>query len=74
MVTKRKLVRQALHRDPDNPYPVEPVDPVEREIACMICFCVYSGRCACDKRKDMPVCSSMVSAARLAIQIARRDA
>ena len=73
MPSKRQLTRQALHRDPDNPYPVDAIDPMAREIACMICFCVYGRRCPCEKRSDMPVCSSMASAACLAIQMVRRN-
>jgi hypothetical protein len=40
-------------------------------VALAICKDVYGGRCACDARRDLPVCSTMWGAAETAIRLTR---
>lgn len=78
IAAKRKaLVRQAGHHpldgSPDNPYPGNLVPPGMtpagvRRVATTICSRIYHGKCACERRDDMPVCSTMWGAACAAIE------
>jgi hypothetical protein len=49
-------------------------DPLTRRLATEICMAVYGVPvCACGQRADMPACSTMVSAAKVAIRIVRAE-
>jgi hypothetical protein len=60
----RKVERQAEHEEQ---FAAQLADPVLKRAAFAICKSVYRATgCACEKRPDMQVCSTMWSAARCA--------
>lgn len=74
------FVRRAAHhplRNDQDPYPVN-VSPSEVSpelalaVAIEICRSVYGSACACARRPDMPICSTMFGAAVNAVRIIRK--
>lgn len=68
--TNKRLERQAEHLEE---FAARCADPLTKDVAFAICRSVYHATgCACEKRPDMDVCSSMTSAALSAINRVRR--
>lgn len=71
---KAKLKRQAAHDERRATFEARCNDPLTKEVAFSICCSVYGARsCACEKRPDMAVCSTMVGAALSAIRLVSRS-
>jgi hypothetical protein len=68
----RKVERRAEH-DAEHPYPVEEIDGLTKSVAHAICGSIYAGKCACRRRPDMSICTSMVCAAKTTIRLVRES-
>jgi hypothetical protein len=71
--TRKKKFDRLSEHDESNPYSIEEVDGLTKLIAHSICGAIYAGRCACRRRSDMSPCTTMVSAAKIAIHLVRES-
>jgi hypothetical protein len=72
--SRTPLQRQADHDGQIAAFVARVEDPTTKLVAFSICRSVYRATaCACEKRPDMEICSTMTMAALGAIAISRRD-
>lgn len=69
---KASLERRAKHDAVMSAFHERQSHPLTRSVAYAICRSVYGGKCACEKREDLPACSTMAGAALIAVHLTAR--